>query len=206
MSTLTLVKAEVQALVVTSAIGSHAKPPPLVFLDLETTGLNPLTSDIIELAVMKVDSQSLAVLDWFATKVRPSDGALVEPEAAELNGFSPDEWADAPGVGDVLLVLRRFLDGCLVAGHNPGFDWAFLTATFHRLGMRLPRIEHHLLDTASLAWPLLRGGLVSSLSLGALCSFFEISNVGAHHALADVVRTYQLFLRLIGEAPTEVRQ
>jgi len=206
MTTLTLVKAEVQPLVMTATIGSHVKPPPLVFLDLETTGLNPRTSEIIEIAAMKVDSQTLEVLDWFATKVRPSDGALVEPEAVEINGFSADEWADAPGVGDVLLVLRKFLDGCLVAGHNPAFDWAFLTTTFHRLGMQLPQVQHHLLDTASLGWPLLRHGLVTSLSLRALCAFFGISNVGAHHALADVMRTYQVFLRLVGEVPKGVLQ
>jgi DNA polymerase-3 subunit epsilon len=170
----------------------------LVFLDIETTGLDPMADDIIEVAAMRVDPISLSVEGCFETKVAPSTGMLVDPRAAELNGFRAEDWSEAPEIENVLPLLARFLEGCLIVGHNPAFDWAFLSAAFQRLGVRKPSVGHHLIDTASLAWPLLRHGLVASLSLRDLCEHYGISNSGAHRALEDVVRTYQLFLRLLG--------
>lgn len=178
----------------------------LTFLDIETTGLNPLLSDIVEVAAMKVDETTLAVLDMVETRVRPPAGTFLDPEAIALNGFNLDDWLDAPTADQVLPQLRTFLDGSRIVGHNPGFDWAFLRTAFFRFGLAAPDVDCHLLDTASLAWPLLRRGLVPSLSLRELCSFFGISNQGAHRALRDVVRTYQLFLKLIGETPKAVLQ
>ncbi len=175
---------------------------PLVFLDLETTGLDPQADDIVEVAAMRVDPLSLSVEGCFETKVAPSPGVLVDPRAAELNGFRAEDWTEAPEIKDVLPLLARFLEGCLIVGHNPAFDWAFLTVAYRRLGLRRPDIGHHLLDTATLAWPLLRHGFVQSLSLRDLCAHYGISNVGSHRALEDVVRTYKLFLRLIGAGTT----
>ena len=178
-----------------------ARPPlrPLVFLDLETTGLDPMADDIIEVAAMRVDPISLSVEGCFETKVAPSPGVLVDPRAAELNGFRAEDWSEAPECRNVLPLLARFIEGCLIVGHNPAFDWAFLSTAFRRLGVRRPSVGHHLIDTASLAWPVLRYGFVTSLSLRDLCDHYGISNAGAHHALEDVVRTYELFLRLLGE-------
>lgn len=175
---------------------------PLVFLDLETTGLDPQVDDILEVAAMRVDPLSLSAEGWFETKVAPSPGAVVDPRAAELNGYRIEDWTEAPAIEAVLPPLTRFLEGCLIVGHNPAFDWAFLSAAYRRLCVRRPNVGHHLLDTATLAWPLLRHGFVKSLSLRDLCNHYRISNVGEHHALEDVVRTYQLFLRLVGAGTT----
>jgi DNA polymerase-3 subunit epsilon len=170
---------------------------PIVFLDLETTGLDPQRDSIIEVAAMRVDPTSFAIEGWFETKIAVPAGVDVDPRAAELNGFRSEDWPDAPELADVLELLARFLEGCLIAGHNPAFDWAFLSAAFRRLGVRRPNVGHHLLDTASLAWPLLRLGFVRSLALRDICEHYGISNRGEHHAMADVVRTYRVFLRLL---------
>jgi DNA polymerase-3 subunit epsilon len=172
---------------------------PLAFIDIETTGVDPTRDEIIDIAVMRVDPITLAAEGWFESKVAPSPDVVVDPEAAALNGFDAEDWADAPEIGSVLPCLARFIEGCQIVGHNPAFDWAFLSAAFRRFHLRRPDVGHHLIDTASLAWPLLRFGLVSSLSLNHLCEHYGISNAGEHHALEDVVRTYQLFLRLLRE-------
>lgn len=181
----------------TPAVVAQPAPRPLAFLDIETTGLDPTRDEIIEVAAMRVDPISLSVEAWFHTKIAPSPDVLVDPRAAELNGFRAEDWPDAPKLENVLPLLARFLEGCLIVGHNPAFDWAFLSAAFRRLGMRRPNVGHHLLDTASLAWPLLRLGFIRSLALRDVCDHYRISNEGEHHALCDVVRTYQVFLRLL---------
>ena len=58
-----------------------AQPPlyPLVFLDIETTGLDPMANDIIEVAAMRVDPRTLSVEAWFETRVAPTPGFLIDP-------------------------------------------------------------------------------------------------------------------------------
>jgi DNA polymerase-3 subunit epsilon len=170
---------------------------PIAFIDIETTGLDLQRDSIIEVAAMRVDPISLDVESWFATRIAPAANAVVDPEAARLNGYRAEEWVDAPPIQEVLPQLAGFLEGCLIAGHNPAFDWAFLSAAFRRLGLRRPDVGHHLLDTATLAWPLFRLGFLRSLTLRELCEHYGVSNVGEHHALCDAVRTYQVFLRLL---------
>lgn len=170
---------------------------PLIFIDIETTGLDPLRHDIIEVAAMRVDPVSLGVEAVFESRVRPTSTTPADASAVELNGFQAEEWDDAPLLEEVLVSLRGFLEGGLLIGHNPTFDWTFLLTAYRTLGVRPPKVDHHLIDTVSLAWPLLRQGMVRSLSLLELCKHYGIPNQGAHHALEDVVRTYQVLLRLV---------
>jgi DNA polymerase-3 subunit epsilon len=172
---------------------------PLAFVDIETTGVDPSQDEIIDIAVMRVDPTTLAAEGWFESRIAPSPDVVFDPGALAINGYNAEDWADAPEIDVVLPQVARFIEGCQIVGHNPAFDWGFLTAAFRNQHMKRPDVGHHLLDTASLAWPLLRFGLVSSLSLNHLCEHYDISNAGEHHALEDVVRTYQLFLRLLRE-------
>lgn len=175
----------------------HTRCRPLGFVDVETTGIDPHVHALIEVAVLRVDADTLAVLDRFESKVRPPEDARVEPEAARINGYSRKAWADAPGAAEVLPKVANALWGCIIAGHNPAFDWAFLTAAFRRLTLPPPEVDYHLVDTASLAWPLLRKGRIHSLSLKDLCAYFKVPNDGAHRAMADVERTFAVYRHLL---------
>ena len=172
-------------------------PRPLAFVDVETTGLDPWTHAIVEVAVLRVDPDTYAMLDQFQSRVRPPPDVPVEADAARLNGYSPEAWADAPAEAEVLPRVAEALRGSLVAGHNVAFDWSFLRAAFRRAGVVPADVDHHLLDTASLAWPLLRRGRVPSLSLRVLCAHFNIPSDGAHRAMPDVLRTVLLYRHLM---------
>lgn len=170
----------------------------LAFLDVETTGLDPDVHALVEVAALRVDAVTLAVLDRFESRVRPPPCAPVDPKAARLNGYCLEAWADAPTVEQVLHPLARVLCGATLAGHNVAFDWSFLRTAYRRAGMAEPLLERHIVDTASLAWPLYVAGELESLSLDALCSYFGITNDGAHRAGTDVHRCMGAYVALMG--------
>jgi DNA polymerase-3 subunit epsilon len=190
---------ELSALIVRRDVPRSDIPLPqkvLAFVDLETTGLDPSRHDIVEVAVLRVDARSLEVLAQHDTLVAPERLEDAQPEALAICGFSKAAWTNAVPLREALLAIAPLLEGALVAGHNVGFDWAFLQAGFARAGLTLPRVGYHRLDTASLAWPLVTSGELSSLSLDGLATLFGLERPRPHRALADARCALEVARRL----------
>jgi DNA polymerase-3 subunit epsilon len=169
----------------------------LLFVDVETTGLDPIRHEIIEISAVRVHPTLLFVQRELTTRVRPQFPERCTAEAAALNGFDPEKWDDAPDLYDVLERYKLVAGGCILVGHNVGFDREFLANAFRRAGVEEPKLDHHVVDTASLAWPLVAVGALPSLSLSGVCDVLGISNTGAHSARRDVGRTMEVFRRLM---------
>ena len=84
-----------------------------------------------------------------------------------------------------------------LAGHNVGFDRAFLEAAWRVTSGPPPDIDHHTVDTATLAWPLLAAGRIKSLSLVAVCTALGIGLHDPHRALSDAERSLEIARRLL---------
>lgn len=169
----------------------------LAFIDVETTGLEPDYHEVIEVAAVRLDPRTLDIQVEMDAKVRPDRPERAEREALEQNGYTPEDWTDARPLVEVLAQLTPVLSGCCLAGHNVGFDWAFLRSSYRRVDALQPDVDYHFVDTASLAWPLVAAGLIERPKLEALCNHFGISNEGAHSAPADVRRTIEVYRRLM---------
>lgn len=181
----------------------------LVFIDCETTGLEPDYHEIIEIAAARVDPGTLVIRREMDAKIQPAHPERVDPEAVRKNGYTPDRWLDALSLDEALDRLSPILNGAVLAGHNVAFDRMFIEAAYHRAEQILPDIDYHLVDTASLAWPLVVAGIIERPSLRFLCEHFGISNEGAHSAPADVRRTiavYRELMSLFGERSAESSQ
>jgi len=168
----------------------------LCFVDVETTGLDPVRHELLELAAVRVDRHTLAPLDHVSVKVRPKRLADADPKALEINGYSDDAWRDAVSLGAGLRRVAPLLEGALVAGHNVGFDWAFLARGFLVAGMPIPEVDYHRLDTASLAWPLFASAETDSLSLDAVCKALGLNRPSPHRALADAMASLEVARKL----------
>jgi DNA polymerase-3 subunit epsilon len=196
---LNLPEREAPALVLRRDVPRSDVPVPfkaLAFVDLETTGLDPSRHDIVEVAVIRVDARSFEVLAEYHTLVAPERLEDAQPEALAICGFSKAAWTNASSLRDALLAVAPLLEGALVAGHNAGFDWAFLEAGYRRAGLALPRVDYHRLDTASLAWPLVASGELTSLSLDSLATLFGLDRPRPHRALADARCALEVARRL----------
>jgi DNA polymerase-3 subunit epsilon len=157
---------------------------PLVFLDLETTGLHPHQGDrICEVALQRVVGDRVeATLDQLVNPGRPLSDA-----AFDINGIGPEQLADAPDFAAIAnSLLERFAGAALVA-HNASFDVEFIRAELALIDGSLPPILA--IDTLALARRLIPHR--RSYSLAALT--MALGGVPpVHRAMADV-----LALRLV---------
>lgn len=168
----------------------------IAFIDIETTGLEADYHDIVEIAAMRIDPSTWEVQTELNVKVHPEHPDRIDPEAVRVNGYSAAHWKDALQLRNALVKLTPMLNGCVIAGHNVHFDWSFLLAAYRRLEVVQPEVDYHLLDTASLAWPLVIAGVIERPTLRALCDLLGVSNNDAHTALGDAYRAMNAYRRL----------
>src|SRR5262245_56482728 len=95
---------------------------PYVALDLETTGLDPETDEIIEVAAIRFDTNG--VLDTYHSLVNP--GRALAYRISMLTGINPVDLESAPHFGTIALEVEDFLGFDPVVGQNPTFDTTFL--------------------------------------------------------------------------------
>jgi len=155
----------------------------LVALDLETTGLDPETDEIIEVGAVKFRGDE--VVGTFETFVNPRRSLPYRVRL--LCGIDQSQVDAAPSFAEVAEGLRSFLDGCPIVGHNVSFDLGFLA----RKGFGPPGIAF---DTWELATVLLFEQ--PDYSLNSLTGRLGLSRPG-HRALADAIATKELFVALL---------
>ncbi|MBL8398744.1 MAG: ethanolamine utilization protein [Candidatus Accumulibacter sp.] len=104
--------------------------PPLVFVDLETSGANFANDRIIEIGLLSVDDDE--VREWHAL-VNPQ--LNLSPFIRRLTGIDDTMLASAPHFAELAPQVLEQLRGRLFIAHNARFDYGFLKAEFRRLGI-----------------------------------------------------------------------
>jgi len=164
----------------------------LAFLDVETTGLDPTKHEIIEIAIIVEEGGEIKEI--FETKIKPQNLERASPEALEINGYNknPKAWDSAPNFSEVGHLIAKTLKGCVLVGHNVGFDEEFIKIMMTRNGMR-ERIPYHKIDTVTLVFEHLKPLGLQRVSLDSIRDFLGWSKFGAHTAMKDVEDTRRLF-------------
>ncbi len=181
---------------------------PLLFLDLETTGLNPGTNEITEIGALLVSPGDFKILETFQTRVMPTHLETASPEALVIGHFDLEIWKkEAIALEPALKRLSEIGQKSILAGFNLTFDWAFLQTAFNQVGMEDP-FYYHRYDVMSAAFSVLydEPGL-TKFSLSEMCRFFNVTNRAAHTAFADAEATFEVYLGLVrymrGEKPVK---
>jgi DNA polymerase-3 subunit epsilon len=168
--------------------------PPLAYavVDVETTGTDPETDEIVSLAVVRLDPAGVET-ERFATLVRPT--RPIPAEATAVHGITDADVADAPSLAEVAPRVRALLDGAVFAAHNARFDLALVQHGLAAVGLAYrPAGVACTLDVFRLLEP-----LAPSHRLEAICSRHGIELEDAHEALGDVVATAALVRLLLGQ-------
>lgn len=104
---------------------------PLVFVDIETNGLNHVRGRVIEVAAIRVERGEII----------QSFRSLIDPETelpyyiTNLTGIKTNDLKAAPRFDQIADELSEVLKGAIFVAHNVRFDYSFLKQEFSRVGM-----------------------------------------------------------------------
>ncbi len=162
----------------------------LIFLDLETTGLDVITGDsMCEIGMLKVRKRE--IIDKFHSLVNPRKSMPLQ--AYEVHKISDQELKDAPYFEEIADKLTLFLNNSVVCAYNIDFDMGFINHQLRRMG-RLP-LELPTVDVLSMARDLLKL-LQDNLEATAKSVGIDCSQ-GLHRTSNDALIAYKIFLKLI---------
>lgn len=176
-------------------------------VDVETTGLNPETDGLLEIAAVVIDMNDQGRLfpgQMYSFAVEPFVGANIDPEALAVTGINletplryalTERQALHNVFSNVSMALSRV--GCqrsVLVGHNAWFDLAFIKAAARRSQLSFPFHSFTSLDTATLAGVAL-GETVLAKALRAAKIPFDVNQ--AHSAAYDAAKTAELFCFIV---------
>lgn len=176
---------------------STQSPRCFAVIDVETTGLKPSESSIIEIAIIALDNDGETVSEW-STLVRPPGDS--ELGATHIHGITRSMVAEAPSFTEIADDIVALLQGAVVVGHVVTFDIGHLATEFARIGRPLPDLGSASICTRDLARDVLG---IRPVTLENCCTHLGITIHGAHSALGDTRATGDLFRRLLGDLPLE---
>lgn len=155
-----------------------------VFLDLETTGLDPRQDKIIEIAALGLTKSGEK--SSFYSLVSP--GIPLPPHIVRLTGIDDGMLEGAPAFWELEESLWKFLEGKTIVAHQASFDIGFLQE-----GLGRP-LNNKQVDTCELAKLLVPGS--SSYSLRYLTKTLNLKADPTHRAMADTLALEALFNHL----------
>jgi DNA polymerase III epsilon subunit family exonuclease len=176
----------------------------LAFIDVETTGFDPINQEILEIGCVLAKQvpangrgATLEIVDEFDYKIKPENLAAADPEALRINGYNEMEWMFAPSLTQVMEQFADKTEGAMMVAHNLTFDWQFIEQAFKKTGIK-NKMHYGKLDTISIAFAkLYHLEAIQRFNLASLAEYFGIQNAKAHTALADARTTFEVYKKLI---------
>ncbi|MCQ2273331.1 MAG: 3'-5' exonuclease [Bacteroidales bacterium] len=165
---------------------------PIVFFDLETTGVNVGHDHIVEICLHKVMPD--ASTQTLVHRVRPVDqqGNTVHiPEiTTAIHGISDADVADKPSFAQLAPEIAEFIGDADLAGYNSNkFDVPLLVEEFLRAGYPFSLAKRHLIDVQNIFHKM------EQRTLKAAYQFYCGKNLeNAHSADADTLATYEVLM------------
>lgn len=157
---------------------------PIVFFDLETTGINIVTDRIVEISYLKI----------YPNGKEESETSLINPtipipeKATEIHGISDEDVKDKPTFAEYAKTLSKIIEGCDLAGYNSNkFDIPLLAEEMLRAGVDIDLKKRKFIDVQIIFQK------KEQRTLSAAYKFYcnkELTD--AHSAEADTKATYEI--------------
>lgn len=157
-----------------------------VCLDCETTGLDPKTDRIIEVALTTFDFSGN--IESYETLVDPE--CLISEASQAIHHISQEMVQGKPKIHEVLPNVVKLIGKNIVIGHGIKLDLQFLAESAKRCQLPFALDSFVTIDTLRLARLY---GESPTNSLEKLREHFNIASEGAHRAMSDVIVNISVF-------------
>ncbi|MEZ5199353.1 MAG: 3'-5' exonuclease [Bacteroidales bacterium] len=157
---------------------------PIIFLDLETTGLSVSTDRIVEISLVKVDINGSTEIR--TERINPT--IPISKESMAIHGITEADIKDKPTFADVAHSLSQFIGNSDLSGYNAiKFDIPLLVEEFLRAEVDFDLKTRRIIDVQNIFHKM------EPRTLSEAYQFYcgkELTN--AHSAEADTIATYEI--------------
>ncbi len=159
---------------------------PIVFIDLETTGVSLSFDRIVEIAMIKILPDGTRQVK----RKLLNPGIPIPKESSEIHGITDEMVKDAPTFKQAGNEIKMFIENCDLGGYNSNrFDIPILMEEFLRAGMDVDLSTRKMIDVQHIFYTM------EPRTLTAAYKFFcNKELVNAHSAEADVDATIDVLM------------
>ena len=158
-----------------------------VVFDVETTGLEALNDEIIEIAAVKIVNGVMT--ESFECLINP-ERPLPE-KIIEITHITDEMLEDKHIMRDVIGDFYKFTRGCVLVAHNASFDMGMISVAGKK---NKYDFDNSYIDTLAMARQKLK---LHNYKLASVCNYFGIPLIGAHRAINDTMATAKMFIELM---------
>jgi DNA polymerase III subunit epsilon len=159
-------------------------------IDTETTGLDPLSDEVISIGAVRIVNGRLLNNEIFNVLVDPQ--REVPEESIKIHGIRPEMLQGQPTIDKVLPLLYQFAENTVLVGHNVAFDMRMFQVKEYITSVRFTQ---PVLDTMFLSAVIHPAHRLHSLE--AISERLGISITGRHTALGDALAAAEILLKCI---------
>ncbi len=167
---------------------------PLVFLDLETTGINIVTDRIVEISYLKVYPNGNEEQKTF----RVNPGIPIPADVSAVHGIYDEDVKNSPSFKEIAKIVARDIEGCDLAGFNSNrFDIPLLVEELLRADVDIDIRKRKLVDVQAIFHKM------EQRTLSAAYRFYCNADLeDAHSAAADTKATYEVLKAQLDRYPS----
>lgn len=158
---------------------------PIVFFDLESTGLEVTKDRIVEIAMVKIHPNGER--ERFYSLVNPE--MVIPKEVVEVHGINNAKVENEPTFKDISKDVLKFIDECYLGGYNIyNYDLPLLAEEFSRAGQHFNPMKVKVIDVYCILQK------KESRKLGEIYKRYTSKVLeDAHSAEADILATIEIF-------------
>ena len=160
---------------------------PIVFFDLEPTGVDTAKDRIVEISMVKVMPDGEEIVK--TRKINP--GIHIPEEATAIHGITDEDVKDCPTFAQIARSLEQFIAGCDFGGFNSNrFDLPML------VGISVDFKRRRFVDVQNIFHKMEQRTLVAAYKF-----YCDKDLTNAHSAEADTLATYEVLMAQLERYP-----
>lgn len=166
---------------------------PIVFFDLETTGISIASDRIVEISILKINIDGSR--EERNHRVNPE--MPIPAQSTAIHGIADKDVKDCPPFKEIARSIAAFIDKCDIGGFNSNkFDIPLLAEEFIRAGVDFDIKKRKFVDVQTIFHKM------EKRTLEAAYKFYCNKNLeNAHSAQADTLATYEVLLAQLDRYP-----